>query len=281
MGTFYLRQDANCQVSVPRHQFKPGSVDVVCNKRQIEQGQTVDLDNLTFRAVSAATCPTSPVKSIAVIESRKAQKTFLPGHIFTNSDFGLPERTWPAGPSLVVCAVQDIPISTVVKHSDVVQQRWNGRSFPQGAVSDPNIVIGRATKFGIQKGQVILLYEVGLGVIDAAPGTSMIGTSKFDSAAKAAYLAVLQKSLRHYWFPPMGSELKRIVVSFKVHRDGRMTNLKLVSSSGLPIADQAAIRAVQFAAPFQPLPAGAQNVADIEFNFDSSLFSGVNRAFFR
>ena len=40
-----------------------------------------------------------------------------------------------------------------------------------------------------------------------------------------------------------------------------MSNLKLFSSSGVPLADQAALKAVENAAPFRPLPAGTMKLS--------------------
>ncbi|HMX47860.1 MAG TPA: energy transducer TonB, partial [Candidatus Obscuribacter sp.] len=95
------------------------------------------------------------------------------------------------------------------------------------------------------------------------------------------YMADLQRRIKRAWFPPKGNESKRVKVIFKVHKDGQMTNLRMLISSGLTIADQAALKAVENAAPFRPLPDGAPDDVDIEFTFDYNVFNGGGRGVFR
>ncbi|MBS2004486.1 MAG: TonB C-terminal domain-containing protein [Cyanobacteria bacterium SZAS LIN-5] len=95
------------------------------------------------------------------------------------------------------------------------------------------------------------------------------------------YMADLQRRIKRAWFPPKGNESKRVVVIFKVHRGGELSNLRLDKSSGVAIADQAALKAVENAAPFRPLPAGASDDVDIQFTFDYNVFSGGGHGTFR
>ncbi|MBX9571318.1 MAG: TonB family protein [Candidatus Obscuribacterales bacterium] len=88
------------------------------------------------------------------------------------------------------------------------------------------------------------------------------------------YMQDLQRRIKRAWFPPRGQESKRVKVIFKIHTDGTLEALRISGSSGLAIADKAALDAVQNAAPFRPLPAGAPPVVDIEFTFDYNVFSG-------
>ncbi len=95
------------------------------------------------------------------------------------------------------------------------------------------------------------------------------------------YMADLQRRIKRAWFPPKGNESKRVVVVFKVHKGGELSHLRLDHSSGVAIADQAALKAVENAAPFRPLPAGAPDDVDIQFTFDYNVFSGGGRGVFR
>jgi TonB family protein len=88
------------------------------------------------------------------------------------------------------------------------------------------------------------------------------------------YMAELQRRIKRVWFPPKIARSKRVQVIFKVHRNGEMTNLRLANSSGLTAADEAALKAIEAAAPFHPLPAGAPTDVDIEFTFDYNVFNG-------
>ena len=81
------------------------------------------------------------------------------------------------------------------------------------------------------------------------------------------------------WDPPKGNESKRVVLLFKIAKDGRLLSCRVFKSSGLPNADKAAINAVQLTAPFRPLPAEYKaSSIDIQFTFDYNVFgaSGYN-----
>jgi tetratricopeptide (TPR) repeat protein len=56
------------------------------------------------------------------------------------------------------------------------------------------------------------------------------------------YMADLQRRIKKAWLPPKGNESKRVVVVFKVHRDGALSNLRIDHSSGVACADQAALK---------------------------------------
>jgi TonB family protein len=86
------------------------------------------------------------------------------------------------------------------------------------------------------------------------------------------YMADLQRRIKKQWYPPRGLETRRVVVIFKVRRDGDMRNLKIDKSSEIPAADAAALQAVESASPFRPLPAGSPKEVDIQFTFDYNVF---------
>ncbi len=88
------------------------------------------------------------------------------------------------------------------------------------------------------------------------------------------YMADLQRRIKRAWFPPKGMETKVVTAVFKVHQQGELSDLKLHKSSGVAIADQAALKAVENAAPFRPLPEGSPENIDIQFTFDYNVFNG-------
>ena len=92
------------------------------------------------------------------------------------------------------------------------------------------------------------------------------------------YMAEVQRKIKHAWFPPKTNESKRFIVVFKVHSDGSVTNIRLVSSSGIKVADQAGLSAVRNAAPFSPLPKGAPADVDIQFTFDYNVFKSKDKS---
>ncbi len=91
------------------------------------------------------------------------------------------------------------------------------------------------------------------------------------------YMRDLQRKIKRNWEPPKGNESKRVVVLFKVSKDGRLLSSKILKSSGNERSDDAALKAVKLTAPFGPLPAGFNgNIVDIQFTFDYNVY-GASR----
>ncbi len=105
-----------------------------------------------------------------------------------------------------------------------------------------------------------------------APGIDALREPDF-----GPYMRELQRRIKLNWDPPKGNESKTVVLLFKIAKDGRLISCRVHKSSGLPSADQAALKAVELTAPFRPLPADfkGQNI-DIQFTFDYRVF-GASR----
>lgn len=87
------------------------------------------------------------------------------------------------------------------------------------------------------------------------------------------YMRELQRRIKFNWNPPKGNESKRVVLLFKIAKNGQLLSCRVFKSSGLPAADQAALNAVKLTAPFRPLPAEYKgNSIDIQFTFDYNVF---------
>lgn len=107
--------------------------------------------------------------------------------------------------------------------------------------------------------------------------TAKTAMQKFDP-----YLTESALRIKRAWSPPKGSKSKRIVVLFKIHNGGDMTDLRIAHSSGLAAADQAALRAVKNAAPFRPCPTELQDtefsvtwtLPKFDITFDYNVFNG-------
>lgn len=80
-------------------------------------------------------------------------------------------------------------------------------------------------------------------------GTITMNASDFPFAW---YLQVIQRKVREKWAP--AGHTGRAVVRFEIARDGQVRPPKLENSSGDPVYDQAAMRAITEAIPFPPLP---------------------------
>lgn len=88
------------------------------------------------------------------------------------------------------------------------------------------------------------------------------------------YMRELQKNIKANWTPPKGNESKRVVLLFKIAKDGRLLSVKVFKSSGMFSADEAAIKAVNITAPFKPLPKEFKGKSvDIQFTFDYNVFN--------
>lgn len=102
-----------------------------------------------------------------------------------------------------------------------------------------------------------------------APGIDALREPDF-----GPYMRELQRRIKMNWDPPKGNESKRVVLLFKIAKDGRLLQCRVSKSSGLPSADQAALKAVELTAPFRPLPADFKGQSiDIQFTFDYNVFN--------
>lgn len=104
-----------------------------------------------------------------------------------------------------------------------------------------------------------------------APGIDSIREPDF-----GPYMRELQRRIKMNWDPPKGNESKRVVLLFKIAKDGRLLSTKVFKSSGLPNADKAALNAVELTAPFKPLPGDYRGSSiDIQFTFDYNVFGAT------
>lgn len=132
----------------------------------------------------------------------------------------------------------------------------NGSGVSGGRFSNGN---------GTGKGNV---GNPGPGNPNGTPGIDAIKEPDF-----GPYMKELQRRIKMNWDPPKGNESKRVILLFKIARDGRLLSVNVHRSSGLPAADNAAINAVKLTAPFRPLPPEFKgNSVDIQFTFDYNVF---------
>lgn len=101
-----------------------------------------------------------------------------------------------------------------------------------------------------------------------APGIDSVREPDF-----GPYMRELQRRIKMNWDPPKGNESKRVVLLFKIAKDGRLLSVRVFKSSGIPNSDKAALSAVELTAPFKPLPVDFKgNSIDIQFTFDYNVF---------
>ncbi len=90
-----------------------------------------------------------------------------------------------------------------------------------------------------------------------AGGAAGIGSLKLDQAdfKYPLYIEILARIISTNWFKPALSVQTSPVVHFQIERDGTITDIRVVTSSGLPFVDRNAQRAVIDSSPLPPLPA--------------------------
>lgn len=157
----------------------------------------------------------------------------------------------------------------------------SGSSGGSGAPAPVRAGRGSGGGGGWSSGPISISPSVPKGGGGGGGGPSNAGGGKGPASQAAQadvdfgpYMADLQRRIKRAWFPPRGQESRKVVVIFKIHSQGELSDLRIERGSGVALADQAALAAVQNAAPFRPLPAGAPAVVDIQFTFDYNVFSG-------
>lgn len=112
----------------------------------------------------------------------------------------------------------------------------------------------------------------GPGNPKGAPGIDALKEPDF-----GPYMRELQRRIKMNWEPPKGNESKRVVLLFRIGRDGRLLSNRVYKSSGLAVADNAAKAAVELTAPFKPLPPEYKgDSVDIQFTFDYNVFGATS-----
>ncbi len=92
------------------------------------------------------------------------------------------------------------------------------------------------------------------------------------------YMRDLEQRIKKNWSPPKGDSSKRVVITFTIGRDGRLLSHQITKSSGVPLADRAAMSAIELTAPFRPLPPEFKGSSvPIEFTFDYNVLNSVLR----
>lgn len=107
----------------------------------------------------------------------------------------------------------------------------------------------------------------------AGGGGGPAGIDALPDPDYGSYMAELQRRIKRNWRPPRAQEDKRVVVLFRIGRDGRLLSLSIKVSSGYTEADEAAKSAVRLSSPFRPLPPGHREAdLPVEFTFDYNVY---------
>jgi protein TonB len=114
-------------------------------------------------------------------------------------------------------------------------------------------------------------------IFSSQPGSGQIGTGMNTTLGDrcGAYAAQIRQLVAEHW--NTGAVDSRyqtapvVIATFDLQRNGSITNLKLLQSSGISSLDFSVQRAIQDASPFPPIPASGctdKSSARVEFNFE-------------
>lgn len=107
-----------------------------------------------------------------------------------------------------------------------------------------------------------------------AAGMNFGGAQGGDFGARFAwYVQAVQRRVSSNWLQsavdPSVAYAPRVVVTFTILRDGRITNIQILQSSNIQSVDTSAYRAVQASSPVQALPPGySGSYVNVQFWFD-------------
>lgn len=91
------------------------------------------------------------------------------------------------------------------------------------------------------------------------------------------FMTDLESRIKRNWVPPRGAERRRVKLVFYLLRDGRLFKVETVGTSGDPLADRAAVAAVEASAPFMAFPPQVkEDVLPVEFTFDYNVLNPKN-----
>ncbi len=98
------------------------------------------------------------------------------------------------------------------------------------------------------------------------------------------YMAQMQRRIKRNLHPPKGYDFHRTPdIVFKILRDGSVSSVRLLHSSGNKEVDQSFIEAITAAEPFAPLPKGSKDEIEIPYHpiwcsVGSGAFSSFKQA---
>ncbi len=243
------------KVTKPVQQQQP-----VQQPKQVQQSKPVQAE--AAKPSEAKPAPPTPAPSPKPIAAPKPVEK--PSSAFT---VPVPSST-PVGKSLATGPVSGSGSSSTAKTSgESVSLAGVGSTFAPAPSLSPSSSKGGSGQLGRSAGGNT--YNAGNpGGGGGTPGIDALREPDF-----GPYMRELQRKIKLNWDPPKGNESKRVVLLFKIAKDGRLLSCRVLKSSGLQSADAAALKAVELTAPFKPLPADykGQNI-DIQFTFDYNVF---------
>ncbi len=92
------------------------------------------------------------------------------------------------------------------------------------------------------------------------------------SSDSQLYMKKTQDKIKQNWNPPKENQNGKVVVKYKIGKDGNLKSFKIIQSSGSKKLDDSAEQSVKKSAPFEPLPKEIKSDdIDIQFTFNYNV----------
>lgn len=94
----------------------------------------------------------------------------------------------------------------------------------------------------------------------------------------SAYTSRLQTKIKSNWNQPNNNFSQKVIINFKINKNGLLISHYIKQSSGDKSTDNAAIQAIIYSAPFEPLPIEYQEeFIEIDFSFNYDVFNSSGK----
>lgn len=113
----------------------------------------------------------------------------------------------------------------------------------------------------------------------ASPSVNTNSSSKEipNEADFGPYMRKMQKNIKANWNPPKSSTSSSVTLNYSIQKNGKLTNVSVLKSSGDKKIDSAAVKSLKMTAPFEPLPDSFNgDHVDIQFTFDYNGYANRN-----
>jgi TonB family protein len=97
--------------------------------------------------------------------------------------------------------------------------------------------------------------------------------NNFSNTSWEPYIDKIKKELNASWFPPRYRD--EVEVTFKITPDGLYKDIRIVNPSVEKEVSQAAIDAIMFASPFEPLPHQVKDIT-VKYTFPGEVRQAKN-----
>lgn len=117
--------------------------------------------------------------------------------------------------------------------------------------------------------KLIIIFCLTFGFLN---GISLANSlSDVDGVDFNSYMNTMYSSIKKNWHPTENSDAGKVVVSYKIKRDGTIIEPKIVSSTNKAL-NKSAIEAIKKSSPLQPLPKKCKkDLIEVSFTFSYKL----------